>query len=435
MTIENLHHLFIECEQKICTDTRKIEKNSIFFCLKGPNFNANELAEKAIEEGCRYAIVDEAKYANNKTIFYVNHVLDTLQDLATFHRKSLTIPIIGITGSNGKTTNKELIHAVLSKKYKTLATKGNLNNHIGVPITILSITREHEMAIIEMGANHQGEIDFLCRICRPDYGLITNIGKAHLEGFGGEEGVKKGKGELYKYIESSKGKLFVNADDPILMELAGVNEKITYGTNIHSNIIGESEQNSEFVEFKWAENKEDLKKHGMIKTHMFGHYNFINLLCAACIGNYFSVERKDIESALSYYIPEMNRSQVLKTSKNTLILDAYNANPSSMKAAIENFSLEKNIPQKLLILGDMFELGQYSEKEHEIIFNLVKEKQIKALFVGEHFHKLKKEVADFQFFTNTTELLEYLKEKKLRGYTILIKGSRGVKLESSIELL
>jgi UDP-N-acetylmuramoyl-tripeptide--D-alanyl-D-alanine ligase len=281
ISVEKLYKAFLECEQKICTDTRKLINGSIFFCLKGANFNANEFALKALEGGCRLVVVDEGKYAVNENTLYVKDVLKALQDLANHHRKQLSLTILAITGSNGKTTNKELINAVLSKKFKTLATVGNLNNHIGVPLTLLSLTKEHEIGIVEMGANHQGEIRELCEIAEPDLGLITNIGKAHLEGFGGEEGVKKGKGEMYRYIGSKGGRIFINGDDPVLQELAGDNDKITFGTTKLYDVIGKQFQENEFVSFKWTTRygEKDWNKLPMVRTQIIGHYNFINLLC------------------------------------------------------------------------------------------------------------------------------------------------------------
>ncbi len=428
-SIEKLYQAFIECDQKICTDTRKLVPESIFFCLKGANFNANEFSSKAIEGGCHYAVVDEEKFAVSERVIFVKDVLTALQNLANYHRKQLSIPFLAITGSNGKTTNKELINAVLSKKYKTLATFGNLNNHIGVPLTILSITKQHEFAIIEMGANHQGEIDALCKITEPDFGLITNIGKAHLEGFGGIEGVKKGKSEMYRFIASKNGKIFVNGDDDVLVNLAGNNHKITYGTTKIFDVIGKAVNTDEYVSFKWTSRygEKDWNKLPLVKTKIIGHYNFINLLCATCVGNYFKVEDSLINEALSEYTPNMNRSQLERTNHNTLILDAYNANPSSMKVAIENFS-SLDAKDKLLIIGDMFELGEYAAEEHKKVVDLISEKRIEqVILIGSEF---KKAAANhFITFATTNEALDYLKGHQPKEKTILIKGSRGMKLE------
>jgi UDP-N-acetylmuramoyl-tripeptide--D-alanyl-D-alanine ligase len=435
VTIEELYRLFINCNQKITTDTRKLEKGAIFFALKGDNFDANTFAEQAVDAGCAYAIVDSETMSNGTNILLVNDVLETLQQLAKYHRQHLKFPIIGITGSNGKTTNKELIHAVLSKKYNTYATKGNLNNHIGVPLTLLALTSEHEMAIVEMGANHQGEIAMLSDLSNPDYGMITNIGKAHLEGFGGIEGVKKGKSELYKHIKQKNGKIFINGNDSVLMELSNDLDKIYYGENSDFDVHGKLFLNSEFVEFKWNVRGESIDNQPLVKTHMFGQYNFINLLCAACIGNYFGVTANDVNDALASYIPEMNRSQIKKTLSNTLILDAYNANPSSMGLAIDNFN-KQVFDNKIVILGDMLELGEYSEEEHKKIIKQIECCDFKrVVFVGIQFFKLKDQFSKFQFFKNIEELHANVDAIKINGSIILIKGSRGIRLEKIVDIL
>ena len=427
LSISEIHGLFIKAGQKICTDTRKLEKGAIFFALRGPNFNANELAEKAIQEGCSYAIIDDATYRKVNNTILVDDVLKTLQDLANYHRKTFSIPFLGITGSNGKTTSKELINAVLSKKYKTLATEGNLNNHIGVPLTLLKVTEEHEFAIIEMGANHQGEIDMLCRIAEPDYGVITNIGKAHLEGFGGMEGVKKGKSELYRYIAEKKGKIFLHGDDEVLQELSTANDKVTYGTKKLYDVVGKINSSAEQVEFAWKTRytAAELAKTPFIKTHIVGVYNYYNLLCAACIGNYFKIDEADINDALANYQPTNNRSQLEVTANNKLILDYYNANPSSMRAAIENFA-NIHADNKMLILGDMLELGEDAVKEHEQIVQLLHDKKLdNFILVGPIFSSVTK---DHSYITSA-EAANYLSNEKIKEKTILIKGSRGIKLE------
>lgn len=435
ITIEELYKLFIDCGQKIITDTRKLENGAIFFALKGDNFDANLFAEKAIEGGCAYAIVDNENVCNGTSVLLVQNVLEVLQQLAKYHRRQLKFPIIGITGSNGKTTNKELIHAVLSMKYNTFATKGNLNNHIGVPITLLTLTHNHEMAIVEMGANHQGEINALCEIADPDYGIITNIGKAHLEGFGGIDGVKKGKSEIYKYVNKKNGKIFINGDDSELIRLSGDLTKVYYGENIEFDVHGKLFSEGEFVEFKWNTKNKHLEGQSIVKTHMFGQYNYINLLCAACIGNYFNVPEIQINKALESYVPEMNRSQVKKTESNTIILDAYNANPSSMKLAIDNFQ-KQSFSNKVFILGDMFELGEYSYQEHEKILNQLTTRQNgKVILVGTHFFELKDKFPQFEFFINVNELKEVVIKTKIIQTTILIKGSRGMQLEKIVECL
>jgi len=435
ISTEDLYKLFIQCNQKISTDTRKLENGSLFFALKGDNFDANEFSESAIQGGCSFAIVDDEKRHDNSSIFLVENVLESLQQLAKYHRQQLKFPIIGITGSNGKTTNKELIHAVLSKKYNAFATKGNLNNHIGVPLTLLSLTHDHEIAIVEMGANHQGEIAMLCELSNPDYGLITNIGKAHLEGFGGIEGVKIGKSELYKHISSSKGKIFINGDDDVLLELSNNLEKIYYGASEEFNVHGKSYSNSEFVEFKWNVKNQSVDNQLLVETHMFGQYNFINLLCAVCIGNYFAVSKNEINDALANYIPEMNRSQIKKTANNLVILDAYNANPSSMNLAIDNFSIQA-FENKTAIIGDMLELGDYTYQEHEkVVLQLTKSKIKNVLFVGAHFFEFKKLFRNYLFFMNANELKDYLVSHQIVDSTLLIKGSRGMQLEKIIDYL
>jgi UDP-N-acetylmuramoyl-tripeptide--D-alanyl-D-alanine ligase len=435
ISINDLHTLFIGCNQKITTDTRQVEKGSIFFALKGDNFDANEFAISAIEQGCLYAVVDQPNFANGTSILLVEDVLDTLQNLAKMHRSHLKIPVIGITGSNGKTTNKELIHAVLSKKFNTYATKGNLNNHIGVPLTVLKIHKEHEIAIVEMGANHQGEIAMLSDICDPDFGLITNIGKAHLEGFGGEEGIKIGKSELYKYIEKKNGKIFINGNDPVLIELSRSIDKVYFGENNTFDIYGELANNSEFVELKWNTTGNALDNMPLIRTHLFGHYNFVNVICAICIGNYFGVEKHLINEAVSNYLPEMNRSQVKKTSNNTLILDAYNANPSSMMLAIKHF-VRQLFPNKFVVLGDMFELGDYSYQEHKLILDeLFSHPEVKCLLVGTHFNQFKNDYLGFSFCENINLAQNFIENNKIAEFAILIKGSRGIALEKLVPLL
>jgi UDP-N-acetylmuramoyl-tripeptide--D-alanyl-D-alanine ligase len=431
--IQKIYEVYLKFGQKICTDTRKVEKDAIFFALRGPNFNANELAEKAMQLGCSMAIIDDENFLIQDKTILVDDVLKTLQELANFHRKQLSIPILGITGSNGKTTSKELINVVLSKKFKTLATQGNLNNHIGVPLTLLSITKEHEFAIIEMGANHQGEINMLCEIAEPDFGVITNIGKAHLEGFGGIEGVKKGKSEMYKYIAKKNGKIFLHGDDEVLQELAKENDKITYGTKKLYDVVGKLKQDNEKVYFAWKSryNASQLNSAPLVETNIVGVYNYYNLLCAACVGNYFNIDEQSINNALSEYIPTNNRSQLHQTEKNKLILDYYNANPTSMKAAIENFA-SLDVENKCLVLGDMLELGEDSANEHQEIINLLKEKKLNNFFlVGPIF----KSILNENSFSNSDEAREYLQNINLTNNLILIKGSRGIKLEKIIDVL
>ncbi|MBK9284499.1 MAG: UDP-N-acetylmuramoyl-tripeptide--D-alanyl-D-alanine ligase [Sphingobacteriaceae bacterium] len=420
---------------QVCTDTRSITNNSLFIALKGSNFNANTFALTALENGAKYVVVDEPEYQTSSKHFYVNDCLKALQQLSNYHRKQFTIPVLGITGSNAKTTHKELINAVLSEKFNVLYTMGNLNNHIGVPLTLLRLRKDHQFAIIEMGANHQGEIHELCQIAEPTYGLITNIGKAHLEGFGGIEGVKKGKSELYRFIQKTKGKIFLNGDDEVLQELSYGLEKFTYGRGLQNDILGKEDSTNACVSYRFCakSNFTNWDNIQILHTKITGQYNFINLLAASAIGIYFGVNEELIKTALEKYEPNMNRSQLDKTNKNTLILDAYNANPDSMKVAIENFA---SFPaeNKLLLLGDMFELGEYSALEHKKIIELIKEKQFKNVcFVGGEFFKLAEN--SYLFFNSTATCLEYLKNKNIAGATILIKGSRSMKMETLKEVL
>ncbi|HSH64578.1 MAG TPA: UDP-N-acetylmuramoyl-tripeptide--D-alanyl-D-alanine ligase [Bacteroidia bacterium] len=433
--MQELYKHFLKYPE-ICTDTRDIKKGAIFFALKGDNFNANQFAEKALSDGCSFAVIDERQYKKDDRYLLVEDVLLTLQQLANYHRKQLTIPVIAITGSNGKTTSKELVNAVLSEKYKVLATKGNLNNHIGVPLTLLSIKKDHEMAIIEMGANHQGEIAMLCKLAEPNYGMITNIGKAHLEGFGGAEGVVKAKNELYDYIKQRNGKLFVNADNELLMKLSGYADKITFGVSENAMFKGVLIENDPFIKLsiKSRSDSPSATEKLTIQTALIGKYNFENILAAACIGHYFKVAENQIKNGLEKYVPSNNRSQVMQTKDNLVLLDAYNANPSSMNAAIENFA-QMNRPQKIVILGDMLELGEESEKEHTQIIELLKQKKIsQAIFVGPHFMK----AAHSSFpnsFQTSDQALNYIKEHPIKNATVLVKGSRGIKLEKLVEAL
>ena len=390
MKISELHDLFLK-SKGICTDTRKIEKDTIFFALKGGNFNGNEYAKKAIEEGCSYAVIDEPKHKQGDNFILVDDVLITLQNLANFHRKQFDIPVIGITGSNGKTTTKELIGEVLMSTYNTLITQGNLNNHLGVPFTLLRLKKEHEIAIIEMGANKPGDIKELAEIAEPTHGIITNIGTAHIEGFGSKEGVLQTKTELYRFVKHAGGEWFVNADDSILTEnCSEIPVTHTYGTGesmTQGNII---ELHPE-LEFSW--NQAGSTK--VIRTHLVGQYNLYNFLAAISIGTKFKVSREKIKDALENYIPSNNRSQVFKTGSNTLILDCYNANPTSMLAALENFNNIKS-DGKLAILGDMLELGEISEVEHNEIAKYVENKGIHHILVGGEFLKVRSGNTSFE---------------------------------------
>lgn len=433
--IQDLYRLFLK-HPVVCTDTRDIKKGSIFFALKGGNFNANKFAEQALDSGCALVVIDEVAYKKDERYILVDDVLSTLQALANHHRKQVSIPIISITGTNGKTTSKELLSAVLSEKYNVLATKGNLNNHIGVPLTLLNITEQHEIAIVEMGANHVGEIALLCSIAEPDFGMITNIGKAHLEGFGGYEGVIKAKSELYHFIQQKGGKLFVNDDNKLLQQLSQGINKIAFGTTGSADYIGIFIESNPYVKLicKAANDIQPIDEKPVITTQLIGNYNFENILAAACIGHYFGVSDKQIKNGLENYVPSNNRSQVIQTKSNMLLLDAYNANPSSMNAAIENFA-QMNQSNKMVILGDMLELGDDSTNEHEKIVILLKNKNITNLLLVGPFFKESGKSINAQTFLNSDEVVDYLKQHPVINATILIKGSRGIKLEKVVEVL
>lgn len=433
MTTEELYQLYLK-HPIICTDTRKITNNCLFFGLKGDHFNGNQFAKQAIESGAAFAIIDQEEYAIDNRFILVSDVLESLQNLARLHRKALKIPVIGITGSNGKTTSKELINSVLSQKFKTFATEGNLNNHIGVPLSILSVSNDCEIAIIEMGANHKREIEFLCSISQPGYGLITNVGKAHLEGFGGLEGVKIGKGELYQFLAQNEGIAFINNDNPILKKMAtdrAVTKVINYGKDEDNYLSANLKKISPFLSVEW---KEHGKQQHIADSNLPGIYNFENIAAAICIGVYFDLSAEQINKGINSYKPINNRSQILKTEENTIICDYYNANPSSMTVALENLE-NTEADAKVFILGDMFELGQESAQEHKFI--LEKALHIKAerrIFIGEEFYKLHT-LYEAEFYKNTVEAREGIKNNPIKQATILLKGSRGMKLEGLIDSL
>ncbi|MEX0288338.1 MAG: UDP-N-acetylmuramoyl-tripeptide--D-alanyl-D-alanine ligase [Flavobacteriaceae bacterium] len=424
MTLKELHKVFLKYPT-ISTDTRVIQPNSIFFALKGEHFNGNTFAQTALDKGAVYAVVDEAQYATSENIILVEDVLSTLQHLATYHRHQSKARVVALTGSNGKTTTKELIHAVLKKKYRTVATKGNLNNHIGVPLSLLTIEEDTEIAIIEMGANHQKEIEFLTSIAQPDFGYITNFGKAHLEGFGGVEGVIKGKSELYDYLIANDKYIFLNADDPIQQEkLAGYVKKFGYSTTDqrYFRILLKTEHPFVSIEVEGT----------TINTQLIGAYNFTNCSAAILIGKYFNVPIEAIKDAIEAYVPSNNRSQLLEQNGHSIILDAYNANPTSMAAALENFRRIEQSP-KVIFLGDMFELGDTAVEEHQDVADRVAKMQLDEVFlIGKLFSQTD---TQFKKMTAFEDLESYLTEHPLPKSTILIKGSRGMALERILDIL
>lgn len=444
MNISELYKIFLQYP-KICTDSRNAQVGSLFFALKGKNFNGNEFAEEALKK-CQYAIIDEKKHVKNQKYILVKDVLTTLQGLAAYHRKRLGLPIIAITGTNGKTTTKELIMAAMSKKYKIAGTDSNFNNHIGVPLTLLTMEKEDKFGIVEMGANHVGEIALLCRIVAPDFGIITNIGRAHLEGFGSIEGVKAAKSEMYTYLAENNGLVFINDDNEILEDLNPSSDVILYGQRGFTHCQGKIQSSELFLKFSWYasnnlgeenENVDWEAEKRTIQTKLVGKYNFENALAAVCIANNFGISEKDIKEALENYEPKNNRSQIIKTKENTIIADSYNANPASMKIAIENF-VQTNLANKTLILGDMFELGKSSDREHANIVYFIENTSLDGLlfFVGEEFYRYKqKENGKMFFFKSTNDLLTYLKDNKLKNKSILLKGSRGIGLEKLIPYL
>ncbi len=425
MNIEEIYKIYQKFPS-VQTDSRNLQKNEIFFALKGPNFNGNDFAKKALELGAAYVVADEDIDAEDNRIIKVDDVLQTLQQLAKYHREQFKIPFIAITGSNGKTTTKELIHEVLSTTYKTYTTKGNLNNHIGIPLTILKIKPDAEMAVIEMGANHLHEIAGYCVYTKPLYGLITNIGKAHLEGFGGEENVKKGKGELFDYLKNHNGTAFVNTDDKAVFELGSYIKTAIYYGSKSENIKGKIVKNDPFIEVE-IEGPTSFN----IKTNLVGAYNLPNVLAATCIGKYFKVNDENIKKAIENYYPSNSRSQLIQKDSNTIILDAYNANPGSMKAAIENFAnMQGN--KKILLLGSMMELGADSEKEHKAIISLLDKHQWDAVvLVGKNFNQIKNSYINFE---NAGEAANWLKTKNPKNSLILIKGSRSMQMEKALPL-
>lgn len=427
MEIEKIYRKFLE-NRKISTDTRQITPGSVFFALKGDKFNANEFAEEALKKGALCVVIDEAKYQKGDRYILVSDVLETLQKLARHHRDTLKIPVLALTGSNGKTTSKELVNAVLSTKFKTLATKGNLNNHIGVPLTVLSIDETVELAVVEMGANHLAEIALLCTIANPTHGFITNIGKAHIGTFGGFDNIVRGKSELYQHLITNNGQVFINSQNPILANMAKrFNDPIFYpakGDYYHAELVSADPM----VTVK-ANNGD------VVQTQLIGGYNFENIAAALCIGKYFGVDEVKANRAIAEYVPGNMRSQVVNKGSNTIILDAYNANPSSMEAAIRNLSSMK-AAKKVLMLGDMFELEGEADKEHQAIGKLIKDEGFTDVYLcGSLFKAALREIPTAKYFEKKDQLVQELKNFPVTNATVLVKASRGIGLETVVEFL
>lgn len=425
-TIEKIYKLY-KTAYTVTTDSRTITQGCVFVALKGEHFDGNDFALNVAEEGIAACVIADRKdLPQHERLFVVEDSLKALQELANYHRKQLDTPIIGITGTNGKTTTKELVSAVLAKKYNILFTQGNFNNQLGVPLTLLRIKQDTELAVVEMGASHPGDINELTGIGEPNYGMITNIGRAHLRDFGGYEGVIKTKNEMYQYIAAHKGLLFVNKDNELLMDLSKSINKVTYGTSNDADIQGKLLSANPYLSVEWNGKK--------IDTQLVGDYNFENVMAAICIGTYFNVAANDIVEALLGYRPTNNRSQVIETARNRVVMDAYNANPTSMSHSIKNF---RNIckSDNLLILGDMRELGNESEQEHKNILELIKELRFENVYlVGEEFQRVAKN-SKFSTFINVEELAQYLQQQPVSGRDILVKGSNSIHLNKIIDSL
>lgn len=427
MQTRELYQKYIE-SGSVSTDTRQIKPGALFFALRGDRFNANEFALKALERGASYAVIDDATYQVNTRCILVPNALEALQDLARYHRSQLNIPVIGLTGSNGKTTSKELVSAVLNKKFKTYATKGNLNNHIGVPLSILAIDSSYEMAVIEMGANHLGEIALLCTLANPTHGFITNIGKAHIGTFGGFENIIRAKSELYQHLLTTRGTVFINSQNPLLANMAKrFPDPVLYpaiGDYFHCTLT----EADPFVTYK-------TEKGEVVKTHLIGSYNFENIATALCIGKYFGVDPALANEAIAGYQPSNMRSQVVTKGSNTIILDAYNANPTSMQAAIENLAAMR-ADRKVLILGDMFELEDEAHKEHQALGKLIQEKGFNEVYLcGDLMKVAQVEVPSAKHFRTREDLIKALVENNFSEATILVKASRGIGLETIVDYL
>lgn len=429
ISLSKLYELFLAHPQ-VTTDSRTCPEGSIFFALKGESFDGNRFAQAALDKGCAYAVVDEAEFATNERTLLVDDVLTTLQQLARHHRMQLGLPVVGITGTNGKTTTKELVTAVLSEKYKVHRTQGNLNNHIGVPLTLLGLTQKHTLAVVEMGASHPGEIADLVELVRPDCGLITNVGKAHLEGFGSLEGVLQTKGALYDYLRKNGGSIFINQKNALLQSIASGIAATSYALDADADVQGHVDDCSPFVTLSWQHRGGE--KH-TVKTHFVGIYNAENMLAAVTVGLHFGVEEKAICHALENYVPQNNRSQFVQSEHNRLVVDAYNANPTSMMAALDNFAAMQ-LPHKVAILGDMLELGAQSLDEHRKIADYLAKADFEQTFlVGTQFAQVSEN--RFQTFANVDELSEFLQHNPLIYKTILVKGSNGIHLTKLLPML
>jgi len=437
MNLEELYFIFKQ-HPIVCTDTRKIESECLFFALKGPNFNANSFAQEALNKGAAYAVIDDETFKLNDKCILVDDVLTTLQQLAKYHRQQLNIPVIAIVGSNGKTTTKELITSVLSQKFNVLSTPGNFNNHIGLPLTLLKLTIQHQMVVIEMGANHIGENAFLCEIACPDFGIVTNNGKDHLEGFGSMEGVAQSNSELYYYLLKHDGLAFVNANDEWLMRMATrLEKKVTYAASDDTSTslsmtkidcVGIPKSLRPQIEFVIRNSEIG------ITSCLSGDYNFDNIMAAVCIGKYFGLSEEQIKNGIEIYEPKNNRSQIVKKQNNTIYMDAYNSNPSSLEASLRNFAAMP-FDGKVAIIGDMFELGKYAEDEHQNMINLCNELKLEnVIFVGEEFMKQKKN-SSYTFLRTNEDAIDFVKKLNLIDKNIFMKGSRGMKLESIAEVI
>lgn len=430
MSIEEIYKIFLECNQTVCTDTRNIIKDSLFIGIKGEKHDGNLFVEEALTKGCKFAISDNYN-GTNASVIKVNNSITVLQELAKYHRKELNTPIIAITGTNGKTTTKELIASVLKQKYQIIYTQGNYNNHIGVPLTLLNLRHSSQLAVVEMGANHPGEIDFLCQIAEPNFGLITNVGKAHLEGFGSFEGVVNTKTELYRYLNKNNGLIFVNKENNILFERAKQYQYISYGKSKDCFVYATSIEANPTLEITWTYPK--AKTILSVKTNLIGLYNWENVLAAITIGKYFNITDNIISKAIEEYIPSNHRSQWITLPNYNILMDAYNANPTSMNAALNNF-FNLNYPNKMVILGDMLELGEYSIKEHQAILDILnKQPDLEVILVGKTFGQLNNN-PNYRTYLTVDALIDDFKNNLPLNKTILIKGSHGIHLEKLLPL-